>query len=972
MIQPFSCAHVFLLFLFLPLVQGPPSPRSFDGGRVALKGSDWTPVTLGEERSSNFEKPVVLASTFLPSSNMFMPALVKKVTSTSFEVKQQADDRTTGTDDSEEVEAEGHYLVLDAAAPDAYRTLDGRVFLARSMDVPQDGGPVVFSFSDLPTQGHAPIGVCQLQFGGNGMGDPGSARARILSVTGEGAEVVLDWGREREKGAGDSDPSLVSVTGLEGSIGCLFVWSTFGGGEGKAQVIALGNSKADVWEGKEWASKGLEDRGILTKGEPGTLWVVFSDLIFSSDQERGGNGDGNVPLWLSLVGLSAGEERKGREQVLSQKNKKTEFFISMDTGRREKGELKGVLQGAYGGSNAELKGRPEKVSLAAEETDGNEEEDQDSEEAVRRSLQVAVDECTNATFPHNCDANAGCTDTPSSFTCACNAGYSDSSGGIGTSCAAVACDEVNDSQPNTLTANVQRADSGQTGSTTATATFTYTCDSGYELSGAAGVTFSCTGDSVGVSTWKGTPPTCSAVTCDETSDSQPNTLGTGVVRTDSSQTGSTTDTATFTYNCQNGYSLDSAAAVTFTCTGDSYATSTWKGTPPTCTAASCDEVNDSQPNTLGAQVNRADSGQTGSTTATATFTYTCDNGYSLDSAAAVTFTCTGDSVGVSTWKGTPPTCSVVACNEVSDPQPNTLGTGVVRTDSSQTGNTGDTADFTFNCQNGYSLDSAATVTFSCTADSYGTSTWKGTPPTCSAASCNEVSDSQPNTLTANVQRADSGQAGSTTATATFTYTCDNGYTLDSAAAVTFSCTADSYGTSTWKGTPPTCSDINECNTNTDNCHTYSRCQNNGGSFTCECNDGYEDDSAGTDGTSCFDDSNECTVATHNCDASAACTNNVLSFTCACNLGFLDDSAGTDATSCAAVACDEVNDPQPNTLTANVQRADSSQTGNTTATATFTYTCDNGYSLDSAAAVTFSCTGDSLGVSTWKGTPPTCS
>uniref|UniRef100_A0A0G4FN89 Sushi domain-containing protein n=1 Tax=Chromera velia CCMP2878 TaxID=1169474 RepID=A0A0G4FN89_9ALVE len=77
------------------------------------------------------------------------------------------------------------------------------------------------------------------------------------------------------------------------------------------------------------------------------------------------------------------------------------------------------------------------------------------------------------------------------------------------------------------------------------------------------------------------------------------------------------------------------------------------------------------------------------------------------------------------------TSTTVACDESSDPQPNTLGTGVVRTDFSQTGNTGDTPTFNYSCQNGYSLDSLGNVTFSCTADSYATSTWKRTPPTCS-------------------------------------------------------------------------------------------------------------------------------------------------------------------------------------------------------------------------------------------------
>ena len=30
----------------------------------------------------------------------------------------------------------------------------------------------------------------------------------------------------------------------------------------------------------------------------------------------------------------------------------------------------------------------------------------------------------------------------------------------------------------------------------------------------------------------------------------------------------------------------------------------------------------------------------------------------------------------------------------------------------------------------------------------------------------------------------------------------------------------------------------ECSDSTHNCHTHATCTNNGGSFTCKCNDGY--------------------------------------------------------------------------------------------------------------------------------------
>uniref|UniRef100_A0A0K6S917 Sushi domain-containing protein n=1 Tax=Chromera velia CCMP2878 TaxID=1169474 RepID=A0A0K6S917_9ALVE len=234
----------------------------------------------------------------------------------------------------------------------------------------------------------------------------------------------------------------------------------------------------------------------------------------------------------------------------------------------------------------------------------------------------------------------------------------------GVICNAVSCDEANDSQPNTLSAQVIRSDSGQTGTTTDTATFTYSCNNGYQLVGSATTTFTCTATGVGTSAWQGgTVPTCTAASCDEANDSQPNTLSAQVIRSDSGQTGTTTDTATFTYSCNNGYQLVGSATTTFTCTATGVGTSAWQGgTVPTCTAASCDEANDSQPNTLSAQVIRSDSGQTGTTTDTATFTYSCNNGYQLVGSATTTFTCTATGVGTSAWQGgTVPTCTVDYC-----------------------------------------------------------------------------------------------------------------------------------------------------------------------------------------------------------------------------------------------------------------------------------------------------------------------
>uniref|UniRef100_A0A0G4GGC1 EGF-like domain-containing protein n=1 Tax=Chromera velia CCMP2878 TaxID=1169474 RepID=A0A0G4GGC1_9ALVE len=254
------------------------------------------------------------------------------------------------------------------------------------------------------------------------------------------------------------------------------------------------------------------------------------------------------------------------------------------------------------------------------------------------------DECSDPAFPHNCDAVANCRNTVASFLCACPAtGWYDMSNNTGVNCTTVSCNQATDPDPNALSAEVIRTDSSQTGNTTDTATFTYSCNNGYQLVGSSTTTFTCTGTALGASAWQGgTVPACTAVSCHEVNDPDPNALTAEVVRTDNSQTGTTTDLATFTYSCNNGYHLVGSPATNFTCTGTALGASAWQGgTVPTCTAVSCNEASDPQPNTLGAQVIRTDSGQAGTTTQSTNFAFSCNNGYQLDSSGRVSFTCTG-------------------------------------------------------------------------------------------------------------------------------------------------------------------------------------------------------------------------------------------------------------------------------------------------------------------------------------------
>ena len=96
-------------------------------------------------------------------------------------------------------------------------------------------------------------------------------------------------------------------------------------------------------------------------------------------------------------------------------------------------------------------------------------------------------------------------------------------------------------------------------------------------------------------------------------------------------------------------------------------------------------------------------------------------------------------------------------------------------------------------------------------------------------------------------------------------------------------------------------DIDECETDGDECDPNASCMNTPGSFTCVCNQAYSGDGLNCNGKICCitskqenyfiqknSDIDECVVGSHNCDPNARCTNIPGSFTCACNQGYSGD------------------------------------------------------------------------------------
>ncbi len=219
------------------------------------------------------------------------------------------------------------------------------------------------------------------------------------------------------------------------------------------------------------------------------------------------------------------------------------------------------------------------------------------------------------------------------------------------------------------------------GSTTYGAMATYTCSSGYTVSGASMRTCQASG------TWSGTAPTCAPVDCGSLSNPTHGAVSAA----------STTYGAMATYTCSSGYTVSGASMRTCQASG------TWSGTAPTCAPVSC--------GALTAPANGTVS--TTGTTYGGTATYACNMGYVVSGAAMRTCQASG------TWSGTAPTC-MPHC-----PAPPSVANGTV---SAPSGNPGALA--TYSCNAGYRL--AGGNYLGCGP----TGTWIGQPPVCQAlASC---------------------------------------------------------------------------------------------------------------------------------------------------------------------------------------------------------------------------------------------
>ena len=215
----------------------------------------------------------------------------------------------------------------------------------------------------------------------------------------------------------------------------------------------------------------------------------------------------------------------------------------------------------------------------------------------------------------------------------------------------------------------------------------FSCPAGYRLSGSSSLTCRTNGQ------WSSAIPKCEPVLC-----AALGSPSNGAVSYDNNER---FYPATATYSCKSGFTLSGSSRRTCTTSGG------WTGSAPTCTPNSCDALD----RPAQGAVSVTNGGKFPSKA-----TYSCAAGYTLQGDATRTCLASGG------WTGSAPSCRGVMCGTLQDP-----AQGSVRT----TNGNRYPSQATFSCQGGYEV--AGNSRLDCTTSG----AWDGSSPRCSACEVNE-------------------------------------------------------------------------------------------------------------------------------------------------------------------------------------------------------------------------------------------
>ncbi|XP_064386142.1 mucin-2-like isoform X2 [Halichondria panicea] len=342
---------------------------------------------------------------------------------------------------------------------------------------------------------------------------------------------------------------------------------------------------------------------------------------------------------------------------------------------------------------------------------------------------------------HTCEAGSALTTDLSTRTCGVTSNVGVWSGSP-LVCAGSACPDLTDLQNGVISYNTVSANSYRRVTTVAT----YSCDTGFELTGTSMRTCS-----AGV--WDGSEPTCTTTLATCSDLTAPTN---GMIAYDMESMNARPLNTVATYTCITGYMV--TGDMTRTCEGGGV----WSGTDPTLPA--CPDL--TLPANGGITYNPTTTPRADGSTAT----YTCTTGYQV----------TGLMVrmcSVSGWStGDDPVCTAICPDLILsngmisfDPATSIILEGTVATHS---------------CDTGYQL-SSSTTTRTCQSNR----TWSGDDITCQPVDCGVLTDPTNGAV---------DTSSGTTFMMTATYTCNTGYNI--VGDMTRTC----QDAMLWSGAAPTC------------------------------------------------------------------------------------------------------------------------------------------------------------------------
>ncbi|XP_053406177.1 sushi, von Willebrand factor type A, EGF and pentraxin domain-containing protein 1-like [Mercenaria mercenaria] len=265
-------------------------------------------------------------------------------------------------------------------------------------------------------------------------------------------------------------------------------------------------------------------------------------------------------------------------------------------------------------------------------------------------------------------------------------------------------------------------------------TATYSCFTGFSLNGS--VTRTCMSDG----NWNSSAPLCNFIDCGSLTNPENGTVS----MSDS------TYMSTATYGCFTGFSLN--GSVTRICMSDG----NWNSSAPSCNFIDCGFLSNPENGTAS----MSDS------TYMSTATYSCFTGFSLN--GSVKSTCMSDG----NWNSSTPSCIVVNCGSLSNPENGTVSMpGSIYMSTA-----------TYSCFTGFSLNGFVTRT--CMSDG----NWNSSAPSCNFIDCGFLSNPENGT----VSMSDSIYMS------TATYSCFTGFSLNG--SVTRTCMSDGN----WNSSAPSC------------------------------------------------------------------------------------------------------------------------------------------------------------------------